>query len=124
MIMTSGRPISKARLALLMGVGTIMCKSCIDAGRHIMTKDHCSVSQTSNTVNRLTRTIQAGAGANILRGAAGAGVLALYDQYSYSASSCYPLLTPNASTDFRNSLGERCTRLDLVDKVPEDLQCS
>jgi hypothetical protein len=31
-------------------------------------------------------------------------------------------LTPNASADSRNSLGERYTRLDLVNSVSEDVQ--
>lgn len=31
-------------------------------------------------------------------------------------------LTPNASVDSRNSLGERYTRLDLVDSVSEDVR--
>lgn len=33
--------------------------------------------------------MKAGAGANILRGVAGAGVLSLYDKYGYPTFTCY-----------------------------------
>jgi hypothetical protein len=71
-------------------------------------------NKCSHTVDRLTRAIQAGAGANILRGVAAAGALSLYDKYGCPASVFYPFLIQNTSTDSKNSPGERYTKLDLV----------
>jgi hypothetical protein len=47
-------------------------------------------NKCNGTVDCLTRTIKAGAGANILRGVAAAGALSLYDKYACPSSACYP----------------------------------
>ncbi|OJA09112.1 hypothetical protein AZE42_02581 [Rhizopogon vesiculosus] len=41
-------------------------------------------------------------------------------KYTCPSSACYPFLIRYAFTDSKNSLGERYTRLDLVDKILEN----
>lgn len=60
-------------------------KSWLDAGRQIVAKEGTRAlfgksSDMHGTEQMYTHRLLAGAGANVLRGVAGAGVLALYDQ--------------------------------------------
>ncbi|KAG1735341.1 mitochondrial carrier domain-containing protein [Suillus paluster] len=89
-------PLDTIRRRMMMTSGEkVRYKSFMDAGRQIMAKEGTralfgrSNVYWSGTVECLTRTIKAGAGANILRGVAGAGVLSLYDKYGCPASTSY-----------------------------------
>jgi solute carrier family 25 (mitochondrial adenine nucleotide translocator), member 4/5/6/31 len=59
----------RRRMMMTSGSSSVKYKNWIDATRQIVAKEG-------------TKSLFAGAGANILRGVAGAGVLALYDKYA------------------------------------------
>lgn len=63
--------------------------------------------------------ILAGAGANVLRGVAGAGVLSLYDQYVYCVSLRMTSLIFTFCLDSRVSPSERCTQQVLDEACNE-----